>query len=94
VLKYNQKVFRILLPKSLDKNAFLSYNNSKKLKKQGRRVIMINQENKEAIRKVDELGRVIIPKSIREALNIKQGQEMGIFVDEGLGIVVLKPIKN
>ena len=55
---------------------------------------MINQENKEAIRKVDELGRVIIPKSIREALNIKQGQEMGIFVDEGLGIVVLKPIKN
>ena len=55
---------------------------------------MDNHENKEFVRKIDELGRVIIPKRIREALNLKEGQEIYIFVDEALGILALKPIKN
>lgn len=34
------------------------------------------------IRRVDELGRVVIPKDIRRNCNIKEGDPLEIFVDE------------
>ena len=33
------------------------------------------------IRRVDEFGRVVIPKEIRRALGIKEGEPLEIFVD-------------
>ena len=33
------------------------------------------------IRRVDDLGRVIIPKEIRRSLNIREGEPLEIFVD-------------
>lgn len=34
------------------------------------------------IRKVDELGRVVIPKEIRELLEIMEGTPMEVFVED------------
>lgn len=34
------------------------------------------------IRKIDELGRLVVPKEIRKNLNINDGEEVEIFVDE------------
>ncbi len=37
------------------------------------------------IRRIDELGRVVIPKEIRRSMRIKEGEELEIFAqDEGL----------
>ncbi len=33
-------------------------------------------------RKIDELGRIVIPKEIRKHLNIKDGEELEIFTEE------------
>jgi len=33
------------------------------------------------VRKIDELGRIVIPKEIRRNLNIKDNEEIEIFVD-------------
>jgi len=33
------------------------------------------------IRRVDDLGRVVIPKEIRRTLGIKEGEPLEIFVD-------------
>lgn len=35
----------------------------------------------EVIRRVDDLGRIIIPKSVRKELNIKEGEPMELFID-------------
>ena len=35
------------------------------------------------IRRVDELGRIVIPKEIRDVLNINFGSSVEIFIDEG-----------
>ena len=35
-------------------------------------------------RKIDELGRIVIPKEIRRTLGIKDGENMQIFVDQNL----------
>ena len=34
------------------------------------------------VRRVDDLGRIVIPKNIRQALHILDGEPMEIFVDE------------
>ena len=34
------------------------------------------------VRKIDELGRVVIPKEIRKTLGIKDGENLEIFVDK------------
>ena len=34
------------------------------------------------VRRVDDLGRIVIPKNIRQALHILEGELMEIFVDE------------
>ena len=33
------------------------------------------------IRKIDELGRVVIPKEIRKSLGIKDGENLEIMID-------------
>ena len=33
-------------------------------------------------RRIDELGRVVIPKEIRRNMRLKEGEEMEIYVDE------------
>ena len=34
------------------------------------------------VRRVDELGRIVIPKEIRKTLKIKEGEPLEIFVDK------------
>ena len=34
------------------------------------------------VRKVDELGRIVIPKELRKTMYIKEGDPMEIFTDE------------
>ncbi len=41
------------------------------------------------VRKIDELGRIVIPKEIRRNLNIKDNEEIEIFVDND-GIILKK----
>lgn len=38
--------------------------------------------NTGVVRKIDELGRIVIPKEIRRTLGIKDGEEIEIFIDE------------
>ncbi len=40
------------------------------------------------IRRVDDLGRVVIPKEIRRSLGIKEGDPLEIFIDKEMGIVL------
>ncbi len=35
------------------------------------------------IRRVDDLGRVVIPKEIRRTMNIREGDPLEIFLQEG-----------
>ena len=42
-----------------------------------------------AIRRVDDLGRVVIPKEIRRVLCISEGDPLEIFIDDD-GIVLKK----
>ena len=39
-------------------------------------------KNTGVIRKIDELGRIVIPKEIRKSLNIKDGEDIQIYVEE------------
>ena len=41
------------------------------------------------VRRIDDLGRVVIPKEIRKVLRIKEGDPLEIFTDQN-GEVVLK----
>lgn len=41
------------------------------------------------VRRVDDLGRIVIPKEIRRAIHIKDGTSMEIFVSEE-GIMLKK----
>lgn len=41
------------------------------------------------VRRIDELGRVVIPKEIRKTMHIKEGEELEVFV-EGEDRLVLK----
>lgn len=40
------------------------------------------------VRKIDELGRLVIPKEIRNSLHIKNGEDVSIFIKEDM--IVLK----
>lgn len=42
------------------------------------------------IRRVDDLGRVVIPKEVRRALGIKEGDPLEIFTTKD-GEIVFKP---
>lgn len=48
------------------------------------------------VRRIDDLGRIVIPKEIRRTMRIKEGDPLEIFTDRG-GEVILKkysPIKE
>lgn len=40
------------------------------------------------VRRIDDLGRVVIPKEIRRTLRIKEGDPLEIFVDRGEKIIL------
>ena len=42
------------------------------------------------VRRIDELGRVVIPKEIRRTLRIKNGDPLEIFTSENGGVVLKK----
>ncbi|MGI6701845.1 MAG: stage V sporulation T C-terminal domain-containing protein [Christensenellales bacterium] len=42
------------------------------------------------VRRIDELGRVVIPKEIRRTLKIREGEELEIFTDENNTLVLKK----
>lgn len=42
------------------------------------------------IRRIDELGRIVIPKEIRKTLRIKEGESLEIYVDNSDNIILKK----
>lgn len=42
------------------------------------------------IRRIDELGRIVIPKEIRKTLRIKEGENLEIYVDKEDNIILRK----
>ena len=42
------------------------------------------------IRRIDELGRIVIPKEIRKTLRIKEGENLEIYVDKDENIILRK----
>lgn len=50
------------------------------------------------VRRIDDLGRVVIPKEIRQNLNIKEGDPLEIWLDENAICFkkynVLSPLEN
>jgi transcriptional pleiotropic regulator of transition state genes len=42
------------------------------------------------VRKVDELGRIVLPKELRMSLSIKEKDPLEIFVDENGSIILRK----
>ena len=45
------------------------------------------------IRRVDDLGRIVIPKEIRRTVGIREGEPLEIFI-EGEGTVCFRRYKN
>lgn len=43
------------------------------------------------VRRIDDLGRVVIPKDIRRTLNIREGDPLEIFTDPNERAVYFKP---
>ncbi|NLN65524.1 MAG: AbrB/MazE/SpoVT family DNA-binding domain-containing protein [Clostridiaceae bacterium] len=44
------------------------------------------------VRKLDSLGRIVLPKSLRRQLNIKEGDNIEMFVDDHGNVVLDKYI--
>lgn len=44
------------------------------------------------IRRVDDIGRIVIPQNIRKQLNIKEGDPFEVWIDENNNIVFKKTI--
>ena len=42
------------------------------------------------VRRIDDLGRVVIPKEIRRTLRIREGDPLEIFTDREGGIILKK----
>lgn len=42
------------------------------------------------VRRIDELGRVVIPKEVRRSLHIREGDPLEIYTDEKGGIMLKK----
>lgn len=42
------------------------------------------------VRRIDELGRIVIPKEIRKTLRIKEGENLEIFIDDKENVVLKK----
>lgn len=48
------------------------------------------------VRRIDDLGRIVIPKEIRRNLRIREGAPLEIYVDQGGGLILKKysPLKE
>ena len=47
------------------------------------------------IRRIDELGRIVIPKEIRKNLNIREGENLEIVVnDNNITLIKHSPLVN
>lgn len=46
------------------------------------------------IRRMDDLGRIVIPKEIRRTMGVREGDPLEMFVDTETGGLVLVPYKN
>ncbi|NLM72861.1 MAG: AbrB/MazE/SpoVT family DNA-binding domain-containing protein [Clostridiaceae bacterium] len=44
------------------------------------------------VRKLDSLGRIVLPKSLRKELNINEGDDIEMYVDENGNVVLDKYI--
>ena len=42
------------------------------------------------VRRIDDLGRIVIPKELRRTMRIQEGTPLEIFIDEGGGVVFRK----
>ena len=42
------------------------------------------------VRRIDDLGRIVIPKEIRKTLKVKEGMPLEIFTDQEGGIILKK----
>ena len=42
------------------------------------------------VRRIDDIGRIVIPKGLRDMLNIEEGQPMELFVDNEKNIILKK----
>ncbi len=42
------------------------------------------------VRKIDDLGRIVLPKELRKTLNIKEGTPLEIYVEDNGKIVFMK----
>lgn len=42
------------------------------------------------VRRIDELGRIVIPKEIRKTMRIGEGENIEIFIDENQNIILKK----
>lgn len=42
------------------------------------------------VRRVDDLGRTVIPKDVRKMLDIKEGQPMEILIDNQNNLILKK----
>lgn len=45
------------------------------------------------VRRIDNLGRVVIPKGIRSQMNIQENDEFEIYIDSKTNEILLKPLK-
>ena len=43
------------------------------------------------VRRIDDLGRVVIPRVIRKEMNIQENDPLEIFIDKKDGSIILKP---
>jgi AbrB family looped-hinge helix DNA binding protein len=46
------------------------------------------------IRRVDDLGRVVIPKEVRRAMKMREGEPLEIYTDYARGEVIFKKYEN
>jgi|GEM_PF-5597200 len=58
-----------------------------------KRRIPLNENIIGMIRRIDDLGRVVIPKELRTAIGINAGDELEIFVTTGKEVVIRKVVE-
>lgn len=42
------------------------------------------------VRRIDDIGRIVIPKELRKLLNLEEGQPMELFIDNEKNIILKK----
>lgn len=54
--------------------------------------MVIKMEDTGILRRIDDLGRIVVPKALREKYEIKEGDPMHFFIDNE-GNIILKKYK-